>query len=155
MLFTVEEVLAMSDSVLTKLILHIIVIFVIVVWAVVGLIFWIHLLFRITMVYSAMVVHGVLTNQSPAAFKAPLEEASSFYPKGFRIALSVLREENITSKKVITIKAGKVIAESLWALTFWFMSLFLTGVIRISSIFFLIIAVILVFLLLKRPFSDD
>ena len=58
-------------------------VFVTIVWTVVGFLFWIPMLFRVTAVFAAAVVIAALRDENPAAAAAALEDAIRFYPAGF------------------------------------------------------------------------
>jgi hypothetical protein len=97
------------------------------VWAVVGFLFWIPLLFRVTTVFSAIVVHAAITRQEPSQLRHSLETASSFYPLGFRVAIDTLYNPNagLSSRRDgYGLSIWRVLIEVFWTLSFWLLLIF-------------------------------
>jgi hypothetical protein len=90
------------------------------VWAVVGFIFWIPILFRATTVFSALVVHAAFTKQDPYSMRHTLETACGFYFRGFRSAFDVIfNPDDKSNAPPIKLHLGLVIFETFWTLLFW------------------------------------
>lgn len=78
-----------------RMIHKIVLVVLLVFWAIVGLIFWIPLLARITAFYAFMVIASAYTDSNLATARSGIDSAVSFYPDGFkRITSSLLGPSN-------------------------------------------------------------
>mgnify|MGYP001613506013 CR=1 FL=1 len=55
------------------------------IWSVIGFIFWIPLLFRVTAVFSGSILIYAVNNQDTSPLRAYLDAAIGFYDRGFKI----------------------------------------------------------------------
>lgn len=92
---------------------------VVTIWAVIGFFLWIPLLVRATTVFSAMIVHAVITGQKPDALRSHLESACGFYSEGFRIAFDVIHNPTNGQPQKLDVRFWQVFGECLWTLAFW------------------------------------
>lgn len=97
-----------------------------VIWSVVGLVFWIPLLARSTAVFSAGILLAALARRDARAYGRQLEAAISFYPDGFRKTIDALTAESLEDREAdyLSVPIGRFIGESLWAALFWLGVLF-------------------------------
>ena len=90
------------------------------IWAVVGFLFWIPVLFRATAAFSGGVLYSALTNSSTKDVDERLHNAVGFYVFGFRRILGALRDPEPTEGgKKDTFKFGFFLGEVVWAGLFW------------------------------------
>ncbi len=67
-------------EILVKIVAFTIFMVVVSVWAVVGFMFWIPILARVTMIFCSLIFHAAITKQNPDSLKEYLDTAVSFYP---------------------------------------------------------------------------
>lgn len=108
-------------NILIGIVMILILLVVLSVWAVVGFIFWIPILFRATTVFSALVVHAAFTKQDPYSMRHMLETACGFYFRGFRSAFDVIfNPDDKANEPPIKLHLGLILLETCWTLLFWF-----------------------------------
>lgn len=99
-----------------------------VIWGVMGFIFWIPFLIRQIAVFSVLILHATLTNQDPSAAGVGLDLAVTFYANGFRKIISAMyREGHSNSGGGMEFRPGRFIGEMVWTAMFWLTTLFATG----------------------------
>lgn len=95
------------------------------VWAIIGLIFWIPLLLRTTIMLLAVIFHAAITRQDPFMMMNSLEAAASFYFNGFKNAINTIKNEAPDSAATIKIKFSVIVIEILWTALMWLVILIL------------------------------
>jgi hypothetical protein len=118
-----------TPTLITRAVMLVILCMTLAVWAVIGFIFWIPLLVRVTTVFSAMVIHAAITQQGPGQLRDSLETASGFYPLGFRVAIETLYNPNAglgSRRASYDLGIGRVLVEVLWTVAFWLFFIFVT-----------------------------
>ncbi len=91
-----------------------------VVWAIIGFIFWIPMLTRATTVFAGMILYATLTGQKADALREYLRLASGFYPDGFRITKDALYPTDTgATPSEIEFYPGRFILEFFWTIVFW------------------------------------
>jgi tetratricopeptide (TPR) repeat protein len=92
-------------------------------WAILGLIFWIPLLFRVVAAFCLGLIYNMVMNnpEKIEASKASLEMAISFYPKGFQIIQSTLFEKSSATAKYspAEFKLLAFLGHIFWTIIFW------------------------------------
>ncbi len=105
---------------LVNTVMFVVLALVLAVWAVVGFLFWIPLLTRATVVFSASVVHAAITGQHSTSMREYLKDASRFWFQGFLIAKHALYPpKGQPPSWKIKIRMGRILAGSLWTAAFW------------------------------------
>ncbi len=124
------------DNIILRVVVEIVRGLVNVVWAFIGIFFWIPLLARATTVFSIAIFSSVISGGSTYNAQTMLDKASKFYISGFikinESISSVIDGKYIAASnlKRTSIKKSTVFFEALFSLIFWVLS-----VIAISSIF--------------------
>lgn len=94
-----------------------------VVWALVGLIFWIPLLARSTAVFSVGVLRAALGHRDALVYGQQLEGAIAFYPDGFRRTFEALAgragDDGDDWEPERPLPLGRFLGEVLWTAVFW------------------------------------
>jgi len=86
-----------------------------VIWSVVGFVFWIPLLIRQITMFSVLILHATLTNQDPSAAGVGLDLAVTFYANGFRKIISAMyRERHTGSEAGMEFRPLRFMAEMAW-----------------------------------------
>lgn len=86
-----------------------------VIWSVVGFVFWIPFLIRQIAVFSALILHATLTNQDPSAAGVGLDLAVTFYANGFRKIISAMYQERQSgSGGGMEFRPARFIGEIVW-----------------------------------------
>lgn len=97
-------------------------------WAVLGLFFWLPLLFRVIAGFCATLVYNMVVNNPERIqdSKISLELAIGFYSKGFQTIHSTLYEKPITSgnKKSSEFHFMSFLGQVLWTILFWGLTIF-------------------------------
>ena len=62
------------------------------IWSIVGFVFWIPLLFRVTAVFSGAILVYAVNNQDTTPLRTYLDSAIGFYDRGFKIINSTLSD---------------------------------------------------------------
>jgi hypothetical protein len=99
---------------------------IILVWAVVGLLFWIPLLARISAYYVLMVIVSTYTEADLSGARVALDSAVNFYASGFRKILRSLSEPispDTPIRPLDTSNLKKVLFEGIYTLFFWTLTL--------------------------------
>lgn len=77
-----------------EVLLKIITFLVLIIWAVLGFVFWIPMLTRTIGAFTSLIFYYNLTNKNPRHLRSIVEDAIRFYPKGFNIILSIMKSPN-------------------------------------------------------------
>jgi hypothetical protein len=86
------------------------------VWAGIGLVFWIPLLFRAALVSSARIVHSALTRQPPSYLRTYIRNASRFYLEGFWTGKD---SQQAGTHRRHQLQVGRFLGEVAWAAAFY------------------------------------
>ena len=98
-------------------------------WAVIGLFFWIPLLLRITSVFSAKVMYAAITGSSDmSAQKIYLESAATMYPTGFRIIIEALYGTQAPSGLLPRFTFLEFLIQTFFSIVVWLISIHLAGI---------------------------
>ena len=115
-------------KIIVKIVSFVIFIAVVSVWAVVGFLFWIQILARVTMIFSSLIFHAAITKQNPDSLKEYLDTAVSFYPNGFRTAYAIFSFDSnrITSEAPpLRYRFDIIFYELFLSIAFWLSILWL------------------------------
>jgi hypothetical protein len=94
------------------------------VWAVVGLVFWIPLLARTMLRFSVALVQATLDGERPTSAARTLQDAVSFYLRGFRVAIEAVDGEPVAdSRPAGSIRGRRLVRELVWAGVIWYLIL--------------------------------
>lgn len=98
-----------------------------IVWAIVGFVFWIAVLSRAFAAYSAVLTYAIISGTDPHAAARLLTSTIALYPRGFRLIGNAMVSDPPPGKKLDISIAGicKVILELLWVTFFWTAFLFM------------------------------
>lgn len=105
---------------------------VLLVWAVVGAIFWIPLLLRAMLRFSISHIEAIFEGHKPAEAARILRDAVSFYRRGFVVAVEVVTREPVDRREEGPVKENRLLLEFLWALLVWYFIFLLFGWIQAS-----------------------
>lgn len=96
------------------------------VWALVGLIFWIPLLARVTAFFSVGILRAALGHRDAFVYGRQLESAIAFYPDGFRRTVEALAgragndgNDGDEWEPEPQLPLGRFLGEALWTAVFW------------------------------------
>jgi hypothetical protein len=110
------------------------------VWAVVGALFWIPLLFRRVVTYSAALVPAMLADKKPHHAAKSLREAMNFYRRGFQVTTEVIKGEPDRSERPgpaaedTTLHGMALLNELAWVVVIWYAVLYFIGAIDTSPL---------------------
>jgi hypothetical protein len=107
---------------------------VLVVWAVVGAVFWIPLMLRTVLQFSLSHLKSVFVGKRPEGAARALQSAVSFYRRGFVVAFEVIMREEIDGNAKHPETGNLLLLELLWAVPVWYLILFGVGVIQASPV---------------------
>lgn len=94
---------------------------VLVVWAVVGAIFWIPLMVRTMVRFSVSLVQATLEGNRPTEAARMLQDAVSFYLRGFRVAIEAVEGEPVEERRPAgAIRGRRLFRELAWAFVIWY-----------------------------------
>lgn len=107
---------------------------VLVVWAVVGAVFWIPLLVRAMLRFCINLIEAMFEGQKPVRAARVLKDAVSFYRRGFIVAIEVVTQEEIAQEADGPITENRLVFEIFWALLVWYFIALLMGWIEASPL---------------------
>ena len=107
---------------------------VLVVWAVVGAVFWIPLMLRKVLQFSFSHLQSVFVGKRPEGAARALQSAVSFYRRGFVVAFEVIMREEIDGDAKDPETGNLLLLELLWAVPVWYVILFGVGLIQASPV---------------------
>jgi hypothetical protein len=107
---------------------------VLVVWAVVGAVFWIPLLVRAMLRFCVNLIEAMFEGQKPVRAARTLKEAVSFYRRGFVVAIEVVTKEEIADAAEGPVTENRLLFEVFWALLVWYFIALLMGWIEASPL---------------------
>jgi hypothetical protein len=105
---------------------------VLVVWAVVGAIFWIPLMLRSVIQFSLRHLQAVFVGKRPEGAARALQGAVSFYRRGFVVAFEVIMRDEVDGNAKDPETGNLLLLELLWAIPVWYLILFGVGWIQAS-----------------------
>ena len=124
------EVVNQIFSVLTWVVLFV----VLLIWAVVGAVFWIPLLLRAMLRFCVSLIESMFEGHKPSSAARILRGAVNFYRRGFVVAVEVITREEISDKAEGPVAEGRLLREILWALVVWYFIFLLFGWIQFSPL---------------------
>jgi hypothetical protein len=107
------------------------------VWAVVGFLFWIPLLIRATVLFSVRLVHATLTSQSAERAGERLKDAINFWLRGFIVAIDAVGRssgDDSDAPPERAVNVGYLLNELAWAGLAWYALLLMTGAVQTSPL---------------------
>ena len=103
-----------------------------IIWSVLGAIFWIPLLVRVTGFFVVALVHSTFTGGSVEQAGAALHIAIDFYFRGFRLAYRIFEDspnsETVPHVPHISFSWMRLLQEGVWACFIWYLILAVIGV---------------------------
>lgn len=127
---TYAGVIGQVFTVLTWAILVVI----LVVWAVVGAVFWIPLMIRAMITFSYSLMESMFEGHKPARAARVLRDAVSFYRRGFVVAFEAIKGGQIDERAEGPVTEYRLLREFLWALVVWYFIALLFGWIQASPL---------------------
>jgi len=124
------EAVNKAFTVLTWVILSV----VLLVWAVVGAVFWIPLLLRAMLRFSISLIEAMFEGHKPTKAAKILRDAVGFYRRGFFVAVEVVTREPIDRREEGPVTENRLLLEVLWALLVWYFIFLLFGWIQASPL---------------------
>jgi hypothetical protein len=124
------EVARQVLSVLTWIVLFV----VLLIWAVVGAVFWIPLILRALIRFSISLIEAMFEGHKPATAARILRDAVSFYRRGFVVAIEAVTGTEISDKDEGPVTQNRLLMEFLWALLVWYFIALLFGWIQASPL---------------------
>ena len=107
------------------------------IWAVIGFLFWVPLIVRATVGFCITATYANLVAPNAGVPNQRLQHAALFYVNGFRsIARGVLQPHASEPSLIPTFRSGRFLAEALWALFFWWVSLLILAYLGIAFTLF-------------------
>jgi len=114
---------------LIRLLTWLILLFCLLVWAVVGAVFWVPLILRTMVLFSVALVQATLEGTSPTAAAGMLRDSVSFYRRGFVVAVeAVMREREEEVRDPRRVNRRLLVREMAWAALVWYVALLLLGI---------------------------
>lgn len=99
-------------------------VFTLVVWTIVGFVFWIPLLGRATTAFTMHTLYSNLKQRNARVPSLGLEHAMLFYISGFRnIVDAILRETDEEPSGILELRFWRLLMETAWTLVFWWATL--------------------------------
>lgn len=93
---------------------------VLIIWSVVGFLFWIPLLFRIIPVYVVLILGSTLTGQNARGAGKILDKTTTFYSSGFKRIIDSVWTEDDGGDVALRFSWKRMIGETLFTALFWF-----------------------------------
>jgi hypothetical protein len=91
---------------------------------VVGIVFWIPLMVRTMVRFSVSLVQATLDGDRPTEAARTMQDAVSFYLRGFRVAIEAVEGEPVPERRTTTpIRGRRLFRELVWALVIWYLIL--------------------------------
>jgi hypothetical protein len=104
---------------LASIIKFFVMIVVLLIWSVVGLLFWLPLLTRITAVYCAIIIAYTFSGQDTSGAGKILDKAVTFYISGFSRILKSVWEKSDEEAVTLHVEWGKLFAQVIYTIFFW------------------------------------
>ncbi len=107
---------------------------VLVLWAVVGALFWIPLLIRAMLRFSVSLLEASFEGQRPVEAARVLKSAVSFYRRGFVVAIEAVTGKGAEDRESRPTTENRLLMEVMWALLVWYFIALLFGWIQASPV---------------------
>ena len=107
---------------------------VLLVWAVVGAIFWIPLLLRAMLRFSISLIEAMFMGQRPTQAAKILRNAVGFYRGGFVVAVEVVTREDVPEDRRQPKGESRLMFEVFWAALVWYFFFLWIGWIQTSPL---------------------
>jgi hypothetical protein len=107
---------------------------VLLVWAVVGAIFWIPLLLRAMLRFTISLMEAMFAGQRPTRGARILRDAVGFYRGGFVVAVEAVTREDLPEDRRQPAGESRLLFEVVWAALVWYFILLWAGWIEISPL---------------------
>jgi len=107
---------------------------VLLVWAVVGAIFWIPLLLRAMLRFSISLIEAMFMGQRPSHAAKILRDAVGFYRGGFVVAVEVVTREDVPEDRRQPKGESRLLFEVFWAALVWYFFFLWMGWIQTSPL---------------------
>jgi hypothetical protein len=98
------------------------------IWSVIGFVFWIPMMVYAIVRFSALVVYATIVDADPKTIGAHLERSVRFYLQGFRNIIRAIKGRQrwpSTGEEQFQVKPMVLIGHIMWTLLFWVGSWFL------------------------------
>jgi len=107
---------------------------VLLVWAVVGAIFWIPLLLRAMLRFCISLIEAMFAGQRPTQAAKILRNAVGFYRKGFVVAVEAVTREDVPEDRRGPAGDNRLLFEVFWAALVWYFFFLWVGWIQTSPL---------------------
>jgi hypothetical protein len=107
---------------------------VLLVWAVVGAIFWIPLLLRAMLRFTISLIEAMFAGQRPTRGARILRDAVGFYRGGFVVAVEAVTREDVPEDRRQPAGESRLLFEVFWAALVWYFIFLWVGWIQTSPV---------------------
>ena len=107
---------------------------VLLVWAVVGAIFWIPLLLRAMLRFCISLIEAMFVGQRPTQAAKILRDSVHFYRRGFVVAVEVVTREDVPDERKQPAVESRLLFEVFWAALVWYLVFLWMGWIQTSPL---------------------
>jgi hypothetical protein len=104
------------------------------IWAVVGAIFWVPLMIRALLRFSMSLAESMFEGHKPVRAAKTLLDAVNFYRRGFIVAIELVTREQISEDEEGPVKERRLLTELLWAVFVWYFIFLMFGAIQTSPL---------------------
>lgn len=121
-----------------KVVTGIILLLILLVWLVVGVVFWIPWVLRASFLFLLSLMESTFQGTRPTEAAKVLRDAVSFYKRGFEVAIEMVGREELDDEEeeedAVRPEGGRLLKEILWAAVVWYFLLLWAGIIQYSPL---------------------
>ena len=120
-----------------KLATAVILVAILLVWLVVGVIFWLPWILRASFLFVLSLMESTFQGTKPTEAAKVLRDAVSFYKRGFEVAIDMVTREELDEEEeteAVRPEGGRLLREFLWAALVWYFILLWVGTIQYSPL---------------------
>ena len=122
-----------------KIATAIILVAILLVWLVVGVIFWLPWILRASFLFVLSLMESTFQGTKPTEAAKVLRDAVSFYKRGFEVAIDMVTREELDEdeeNEAVRPEGGRLLREMVWAAVVWYFILLWVGTIQFSPLDF-------------------
>jgi hypothetical protein len=117
-----------------KVVTAVILSLILLVWLVVGIVFWVPWVVRATFLFLISLVESTFQGTKPTEAAKVLRDAVSFYKRGFVVAIEMVGMEELEEDEGVRPEGGRLLREMFWAALVWYFILLWVGTIQFSPV---------------------